>query len=74
MFTIPAAAAFSVFAIPHFFFHLAHLQHATAWEAAYVTGANAIVALLGLLVIVLTLIRDARDRRRLGSKVGGGPR
>ncbi len=63
VFTIPAAAAFSVFAIPHFFFHLNHLHHASVWQAVFLTAANAVVALLGLLVIALTLVRDGRDRR-----------
>ena len=63
VFTIPAAAAFSTFAIPHFFFHLNHLHHATSGEAVFLTTANAVVALLGLLVIVLTLVRDARHRQ-----------
>ncbi|GIH19819.1 hypothetical protein [Rugosimonospora africana] len=63
-FTIPAAAAFSVFAVPHFFFHLTHLDHATSGEAVLLTTGNAVVALLGLFVIALTLIRDAGHRRR----------
>ncbi|MGC4813718.1 hypothetical protein ACLQ29_24575 [Micromonospora sp. DT228] len=62
-FVIPAAAAFSTFAIPHFFFHVTHLGHASPGEAVFLTTANAVVALLGLLVIALTLIRDARHRR-----------
>ncbi|GIF57560.1 hypothetical protein Air01nite_36550 [Asanoa iriomotensis] len=64
VFTIPAAAAYSVFAVPHFFFHLSHLAHATVGQAVFLTTANAVVALLGLAVIVLTLIRDARPRQR----------
>ncbi|GIF47356.1 hypothetical protein DFJ67_6827 [Asanoa ferruginea] len=63
VFTIPAAAAYSVFAVPHFFFHLTHLDHATVGQAVFLTTANAVVALLGLLVIVLTLVRDASARR-----------
>ncbi|MEV4823245.1 hypothetical protein [Micromonospora sp. NPDC049274] len=62
-FVIPAAAAFSTYAIPHFFFHLTHLDHASPAEAVFLTTANAVVALLGLLAITLTLIRDARHRR-----------
>ncbi|MET7747626.1 hypothetical protein [Micromonospora sp. NPDC005367] len=62
-FTIPAAAAFSIFAVPHFFFHLTHLDHATRGESVFLTTANAVVALLGLLVIALSLLRDARNRR-----------
>ncbi|MEU4532364.1 hypothetical protein AB0F49_29445 [Micromonospora ureilytica] len=69
-FTIPAAAGFSTFAIPHFFFHLTHLHHATPGEAVFLTTANAVVALLGLLVIALTLIRDSRRRRQGGAANG----
>ncbi|PWR07259.1 hypothetical protein DKT68_19510 [Micromonospora acroterricola] len=64
VFTIPAALTFSTFAIPHFFFHLTHLDHASRTEAIYLTTANAVVALLGLLVIALTLLRDGRHRAR----------
>jgi hypothetical protein len=70
-FTIPAAAAFSTFAIPHFFFHLTHLHHANLGEKVFLTTANAVVALLGLLVIALTLIRDARHRRSQGDAASG---
>ncbi|PJJ65654.1 hypothetical protein [Compostimonas suwonensis] len=64
VFVIPAAVAYSMFSIPHFFFHLAHLEHATAGEAVLLTSGNAVVALLGLGVILLTVLRDRRDRRR----------
>ncbi|TYB96078.1 hypothetical protein FXF53_22790 [Micromonospora sp. WP24] len=64
VFTIPAAAAFSTFAVPHFFFHLTHLDHAGLGEAVLLTAGNAVVALLGLLVIALSLVRDAAQRRR----------
>ncbi|MET8200815.1 hypothetical protein [Micromonospora taraxaci] len=70
-FAIPAAAAFSTFAVPHFFFHLTHLGHASLGEAVFLTAANAVVALLGLLVIALTLVRDARHRRHSGDTVSG---
>ncbi|MCX5065864.1 hypothetical protein OOJ91_08215 [Micromonospora lupini] len=62
-FVIPAAAAFSTYAIPHFFFHVTHLGHASPGEAVFLTIANAVVALLGLLAITLTLVRDAGHRR-----------
>ena len=63
-FVIPAAAAYSVFALPHFFFHLAHLEHATTGEAVLLTTVNAAVALIGLVVILLTVLRDRRVRPR----------
>lgn len=59
-FVIPAALAFSIFAVPHFFFHVAHLEGATIGEAIVLTAANAIVALLGLAIIVVTFTRDRR--------------
>lgn len=57
-FVVPAAAAFSVFAVPHFFFHLGHLHGATTAEAVALTSANAVVAVLGIAVIVAAVIRD----------------
>ncbi|MDF2918406.1 MAG: hypothetical protein K0S70_2623 [Microbacterium sp.] len=66
-FVIPAAIAFSVFAVPHFFYHVGHLAHATASEAVGLTTANAIVALLGIVVIPLTVARDRRSRGPLDS-------
>jgi hypothetical protein len=59
-FAIPAALAFVAFAIPHFFFHQEHLAMATPSEAVLLTTGNAVVALLGLLVIVLSLVRVRR--------------
>lgn len=60
-FVVPAAAAFSVFAVPHFFFHLSHLHGATAAEAVALTAANAVVAVLGIGVIAAALARDRRN-------------
>jgi hypothetical protein len=62
-FVLPAALAYSLFAVPHFFFHLAHLDHATGGQAIFLTTANAIVAFLGLGIVVLALIRERRSRR-----------
>lgn len=59
-FVIPAVLAYSIFAVPHFFFHLAHLEGASTGEAIALTAANAIVALLGIAIIVLTIARDRR--------------
>jgi hypothetical protein len=59
-FVVPAAAAYSLFAIPHFFYHLANLQNATVGQAILLTTFNAVVALAGLLIIVLAVLRDRR--------------
>jgi hypothetical protein len=59
-FAIPAALAYSVFALPHVVFHLLHLEGATPTEAVGLTAANAIVALLGLGIVVAVIRRDRR--------------
>ncbi|WP_310961800.1 hypothetical protein [Nocardioides terrisoli] len=59
-FVTPAALAYSFFAVPHFFFHVAHLQGATVGEAVALTAANASVALLGIAIILVTIARDRR--------------
>lgn len=62
-FVLPAGIAYTVFSIPHFVFHLEHLDGATGGEAAFLVVGNALVALLGVLVIVLAVLRMTRDRR-----------
>ena len=62
-FVLPAGVAFTVFAIPHFVFHLEHLEHASAADAAFLIAGNGIVMLLGVLVIVVCVLRIGRDRR-----------
>lgn len=64
VFVIPAALAYSVFSIPHLLYHLHHLEGATTGEAVLLTAANATVALLGVLAVLLTVIRDRRERGR----------
>jgi len=61
---IPAALAFSVFAVPHFFYHVAHLEGTTVGEAIALTAANAAVALLGIAIILVTIARDRRAQRQ----------
>ncbi|MET8306893.1 hypothetical protein [Micromonospora sp. NPDC005173] len=63
-FVIPAAGAYSVFAVPHFFFHITNMEQATVGEAILLTTANAAVALIGLVIILLTVLRDRRVARR----------
>jgi hypothetical protein len=60
---ITAGLAYSAFAIPHFAFHVTHLAHASTAEAAFLVIANGLVALLGVLVVVLGMLRMGRDRR-----------
>jgi hypothetical protein len=63
-FVIPAALAFSIFSVPHFFYHVDHLEGATVVEAIALTFANAVVALLGVVIILVTIARDRRVARR----------
>ncbi|MET8349120.1 MULTISPECIES: hypothetical protein [unclassified Micromonospora] len=62
-FVIPAAAAYSIFGVPHFFYHLANMENATIGEAILLTTGNAAVALVGLVIILLTVLRDRRAAR-----------
>lgn len=66
---ITAGIAYSVFAIPHFVFHASHLEHASEADAAFLLIANGVVALLGLFVIALGVLRMGRDRARLHDPV-----
>lgn len=59
-FTLPAAIAFSIFAVPHFLFHLIHRDGAGAGEYAALTLANAVVALLGVGVVIADVVREQR--------------
>ncbi|QEO09824.1 DUF4345 family protein [Protaetiibacter larvae] len=62
---ITAGVAYTVFAVPHFVFHAAHLEHASAADVTFLLLGNGLAALLGLIVIVLGVLRMGRDRRRL---------
>src|ERR1700694_3330887 len=64
VFVIPAALAFSLFAIPHLFYHLHHLEGTTVGEAIALTSSNVLVALLGIVIILVTSIRDRRARHK----------
>ncbi|HTN58414.1 MAG TPA: hypothetical protein VL043_09120, partial [Protaetiibacter sp.] len=68
---ITAGVAYSVFALPHFVFHATHLDHATTAEATFLIVANGVVALLGLLVVALGVLRMGRDRRLRDPAVDG---
>jgi hypothetical protein len=62
-FALPAGVAYTVFAIPHFVFHAVHLEHASAADAVFLIVGNGVAALLGVLVIVLSVLRMRRGRR-----------
>ncbi|HTN59528.1 MAG TPA: hypothetical protein VL043_14795 [Protaetiibacter sp.] len=68
---ITAGVAYSVFALPHFVFHATHLDHATTGEATFLIVANGVVALLGLLVVALGVLRMGRDRHVRDPAVDG---
>ena len=61
-FVIPATCAFLVFAIPHFFFHVSHLEGTTSGEAVALTAANAVVALVGIATALVAVARERRTR------------
>ena len=65
-----ATLAFTIFAVPHFVFHLEHLDHATTNEAVLLTAGNASVALIGLALAVWAVVRMTRDRHLHHPAVG----
>lgn len=69
-FPLPAGIAYTVFAIPHFFFHAHHLEHASPGEVAFLIAGNGGAALLGVLVIALSAILRRR-RPAEGSRSPG---
>lgn len=74
-YVVPAALAFSVFAVPHFFFHLTHMAMANPGQQVFLTVANSLVAVLGLLAIVLALAQKTsagldHERTESGSRFG----
>jgi hypothetical protein len=76
-FIIPATRAYSMFSVPHFFYHAAHLDDAHGVdahsmdapsagthgaEALALSAVNATVALLGIAIILATIARDYRRK------------
>lgn len=57
-FVIPTALAFSIYSVPHYFYHASNLEGATVIEAIGLTSANAIVSLIGIGIILATMHRD----------------
>ena len=67
---VVALVAYLAFAVPHFVFHLEHLDHATTNEAVLLTGGNASVALIGLALAIWAVVRMTRDRHLHHPAVG----
>lgn len=60
---IPALLGVAVFGIPHFLFHLLHLEHASTSEAMFLVVSTGLAAWLPVLLLVLAVIRMRRERR-----------
>jgi hypothetical protein len=60
---IPALLAVTAFGIPHFVFHLHHLEHATASEAAFLVMSTGLAAWVPPILLVVAVLRMRRDRR-----------
>lgn len=65
-----AAPAYSIFAVPHFVFHLEHLDGADTGQALFLVIGNAVVAVIGVLLVVWAVLqhryaKSDRDRRDL---------
>ncbi|HEY3481506.1 MAG TPA: hypothetical protein VGL02_21630 [Streptomyces sp.] len=59
-YVVPAALAYSMWSVPHFFFHLFNMEAASPGQQVFLTAGNAFVALIGLTPILLALLRDRR--------------
>ncbi len=62
---VPALLAVTAFGIPHFIFHLHHLEHATASEAAFLVASTGLAAWVPPVLLVIAVLRMRRDRRAL---------
>ena len=60
---IPALLGVTAFGIPHFVFHLHHLEHASPGEVAFLVPSTGIVAVLPLVLLVVALVRMGAERR-----------
>src|SRR3569833_750506 len=58
---VPAALAFSIWQVPHFFYHLFNTEPPTVAQTIILNAANAFVAVLGLVPILLAVLRDRRQ-------------
>jgi hypothetical protein len=60
---IPALIGVTVFGMPHFVFHLLHLEHATAAEVAFLVTSTGLAAWAGPVLLVVAVLRWRRERR-----------
>lgn len=69
-----AALAYTVFAVPHFVFHLEHLGAADTGQALFLVLGNALVALVGVLLVVWAVVQNshAKSDRHRGDLLPGG--
>ncbi|WP_211241270.1 SDR family oxidoreductase [Pseudonocardia spinosispora] len=59
-YVVPAALAFSTWAVPHFFYHLLNTFPPTLALTITLHTANAVVAVLGLTAVGMAVLRDRR--------------
>ena len=57
---LAASLAYSAFSLPHFVFHLEHLDGTTPLEGVVLTGGNALLALIGAALAVWAVRRLRR--------------
>lgn len=67
---IPALLGVTAFGVPHFLFHLHHLEHASAAEAAFLVTSTGLAAWLPIMLLAVAVIRMRRERRLLDPAVG----
>jgi hypothetical protein len=53
-----AALAYSIFAVPHFVFHLEHLEGADTGQALFLVIGNGLVALIGVLLVAWAVLQN----------------
>jgi hypothetical protein len=67
---IPALLGVTAFGIPHFVFHLHHLEHATGTEVLFLVATTGLAAFAPPVLLVIAVIRMWRDRRLRHPAVG----
>lgn len=65
---VVALLAYLAFAVPHFVFHAAHLEHATASEATQLIVSLVASVALPIALLVLAAMRAGRQRRSVAGE------